>query len=265
MIEKQKYRSIFISDIHLGSRGCKATLLCNFLKFNIADNLYLVGDIVDGWRLKRSWYWPQEHSNVIRRFLTAAKRGTRIFYIAGNHDEALRPWLKHIPDIGNVTFINRVDHTGADGKRYLVVHGDMFDTLMHATNGRLIMHIGDWLYDVLVKLNDWYAMIRAKLGMDYWSMSKWIKHNTKQAVGYVLNFEGLLADYCKSKGYDGIICGHIHTACIRKVNDIDYMNDGDWVESCTALVEHYDGRWEIITWTKEINDVVTDIDSSSCK
>lgn len=245
---QKTYRSIFISDIHLGSRGCKANLLCNFLKNNSAETMYLVGDIVDGWRLKRSWYWPQEHSNVIRRFLTAAKRGTNIVYIAGNHDEAIRPWLKYIPEIGNVTFVNRADYVGIDGRRYLVVHGDMFDTLMYATNGRLIMHIGDWLYDVIVKLNDWNAVICARLGLRYWSMSKWIKQNTKEAVGYVLNFEGLLAEYCKVKGYNGIICGHIHTASIRDVDGITYMNDGDWVESCTALVEHHSGEWELIHW-----------------
>lgn len=245
---QKTYRSIFISDIHLGSRGCKADLLCNFLKNNSAEKMYLVGDIVDGWRLQRNWYWPQEHSNVVRRFLTAAKRGTKIIYIAGNHDEAIRPWLRHIPDIGNVTFQNKAEHTGVDGKRYLIVHGDMFDTLMHATSGKLIMHIGDKLYDIIVQLNDWWAVLRAKLGLEYWSMSKWIKQNTKQAVGYVLNFEGLLADYCKTKGYDGIICGHIHTASMRDVDGITYMNDGDWVESCTALVEHHSGKWELIYW-----------------
>jgi UDP-2,3-diacylglucosamine pyrophosphatase LpxH len=254
----KKYRSIFISDIHLGSRGCKADLLCSFLKNNTSDNLYLVGDIVDGWRLQRHWYWPQEHSNVLRRFLTAAKRGTQIKYIAGNHDEAMRPWLKHIPAIGNVEFSNREDYTGINGRKYLVVHGDMFDGLMAATSGKFIMHIGDRLYDVLVRLNDWYAWFRSKLGLDYWSMSAWIKKNTKQAVGYVLNFEGLLADYCKAKGYDGIICGHIHTPCMKDINGITYMNDGDWVESCTALVEHHDGTWEMIYWNQDGKDTDSD-------
>lgn len=251
MTLNKTYRSIFISDIHLGSRGCKADLLCNFLKNNNSDILYLVGDIVDGWRLSRHWYWPQEHSNVVRRFLTAAKRGTKIIYIAGNHDEVIRPWLKHIPDIGNVSFQNKAEHIGLDGKRYLVVHGDMFDTLIHATCGKLIMNLGDRLYDIIIRLNDLWAVLRSNLGLKYWSMSKWIKQNTKQAVGYVLNFEGLLANYCKKKCYDGIIVGHIHTAEIKEIDGIIYMNDGDWVESCTALVEHHDGKWEIITWTKE--------------
>ncbi len=243
-----KYRSIFISDIHLGSRGCKADLLCDFLKHNTSDNLYLVGDIIDGWRLQKKFYWPQEHTNVIRRILTAAKRGTQVKYIIGNHDEALRKWLHWIPALGNLEITNRADHIGLDGKKYLVVHGDMFDSLMHITSGKLIMHIGDKLYDFIIYLNDKWSIIRAKLGMPYWSMSKWIKHHTKQAVAYILDFEKLLAAYCKKKGYDGIICGHIHTAEIRKIDGIVYMNDGDWVESCTALVETHEGQWEILHW-----------------
>lgn len=243
-----KYRTICISDIHLGSRGCKADLLCNFLKHNTAETIFLVGDIVDGWRLQKKWYWPQEHSNVIRKILTAAKRGARVKYIVGNHDEALRKWLHFIPAIGNVEVHNRFDYIGLDNKKYLVVHGDMFDTLMHVSSGKLIMHIGDWLYDLIIRLNDIWSAIRSRFGLRYWSMSKWIKQNTKQAVSYVLNFEKLLADYCKTKGYDGIICGHIHTAEIRTIDDVIYMNDGDWVESCTALVEDWQGQWSIIHW-----------------
>jgi UDP-2,3-diacylglucosamine pyrophosphatase LpxH len=250
-----KYRSIFISDIHLGSRGCKADLLCSFLKHNSCETLYLVGDIVDGWRLQRNWYWPQEHNNVLRRLLTAAKRGTKIKYIAGNHDEAIRPWLKHIPNIGNVSFSNKEEYLALNGSKYLVVHGDMFDTLMAATQGKFLMHIGDRLYDLIIRLNDWYSWLRAKLGMKYWSMSGWLKKHTKQAVGYVLNFEGLISDYCRTKGYDGIICGHIHTPVIKYINGIRYMNDGDWVESCSALVENYDGTWEIIYWNRLLIDV----------
>lgn len=249
-----KYRTICISDIHLGSQGCKADLLCNFLKHNTAETIFLVGDIVDGWRLQKRWYWPQEHSNVIRKILTAAKRGAQVKYIAGNHDEVLRTWLHFIPAVGNVEVVNRYDYTGLDGRRYLVVHGDMFDTLMHVSSGRILMHIGDWLYDFIIRLNDIWSVVRAKLGMRYWSMSKWIKQNTKQAVSYVLNFEKLLADYCKTKGYDGIICGHIHTAEIRDIDGITYMNDGDWVESCTALVEHWNGQWEIIHWNEIVSE-----------
>jgi UDP-2,3-diacylglucosamine pyrophosphatase LpxH len=249
-----KYRTISISDIHLGSRGCKADLLCNFLKHNTAQTILLVGDIIDGWRLQKKWYWPQEHSNVIRKILTAAKRGATIKYIVGNHDEVLRKWLNFIPAVGNVEVVNRCNYVGLDGRRYLVVHGDMFDTLMHISSGRVLMHLGDWLYDIIIRLNDVWSAIRARLGLKYWSMSKWIKKNTKQAVGYVLNFETLLADYCKTKGYDGIICGHIHTAEIRDIDGVIYMNDGDWVESCTALVEHWDGRWEIVHWNEIVSE-----------
>jgi UDP-2,3-diacylglucosamine pyrophosphatase LpxH len=258
---ERTYRSIFISDIHLGSRGCKADLLCDFLKNNTADNLYLVGDIIDGWRLKKKWYWPQSHSNVIRRILTAAKRGTTVHYIIGNHDEALRNWMHWVPVLGNVEISNRRDHIGVDGRRYLVVHGDMFDSLMQVSSGKWLMHIGDKLYDIIIDLNDIWAKFRSRMGLSYWSMSRWIKHHTKQAVSYVLSFEKLLADYCHKKGYNGIICGHIHTAEIRDIDGVTYMNDGDWVESCTALVEHWDGQWEIITWTGANRGVDTDSDS----
>jgi len=250
MVMPKTYRTIAISDTHLGSRGCKAELLNNFLKHNTSDNLYLVGDIIDGWRLKQTWYWPESHSDVIRRILKIAKKGTEVTYVVGNHDEVLRKWLHFIPVLGNLTVTNRCDYVGLDGKRYLVIHGDMFDSLMHASSGRWLMHIGDRLYDIIIKLNDYWAVVRARMGLPYWSMSKWIKHHTKQAVTYILNFERLLANYCRSKGYDGIICGHIHTAEIRDINGIVYMNDGDWVESCTALVEHWDGSWEIVTWDK---------------
>ena len=249
-MQPNKYKSIFISDIHLGSRGCKAELLCNFLKYNNSESLYLVGDIVDGWRLQRYWYWPQEHNNVLRRLLTAAKRGTTIKYIAGNHDEAIRPWLKHIPNIGNVSFSNKEEYIAINESKYLVVHGDMFDTLMAAVQGKFLMRLGDRLYDVIIILNDWHCRVRSKFGLNYWSMSGWIKSHTKQAIGYILNFEGLIADYCKKKGYDGIICGHIHHPIIKNIDGITYMNDGDWVENCSALVENYDGTWEIIYWNK---------------
>lgn len=242
------YRSIFISDIHLGSRGCKADLLCDFLKHNNAENLYLVGDIIDGWRLKKRWYWPQSHSNVVRKVLTAANRGTQVHYIAGNHDEVLRPWIKMIPQLGNLTISNRQDYQDLQGRKFLVIHGDMFDSLMTLNSGRFLMNIGDKLYDLLIKINDVWSAVRSKLGLPYWSVSKWIKHNTKQAVGYVLNFEKLLSNYCKSKGYDGVICGHIHTAEIKDIDGIVYMNDGDWVESCSALVETWSGEWKLIFW-----------------
>jgi len=250
---KTRYRSIFISDIHLGSRGCKADLLCDFFKHNTAEQLYLVGDIIDGWRLQRRWYWPQSHSNVIRKILTAASRGTEVFYVSGNHDEAMRKWVRLIPTLGNITFTNRCDYIDLSGRKFLVIHGDMFDTLMRVNAGRMVMHIGDKIYDLLIRINDIWAAVRERMGLPYWSLSKWIKKNTKQAVSFVLNFEQLLVDYCRSKSYNGIICGHIHTPEIKEINEIIYMNDGDWVENCTALVETVDGKWEIIYWAETNN------------
>ena len=240
----KKYKSIFISDIHLGTRGCQADALCAFLKDNTAENLFLVGDIIDGWRLKKKWYFPQSHANVLRRILTAAKRDTNVVYLAGNHDELLRSFIPFGITFGNIEIVNRYDYTGINGKKYLVVHGDMFDKIM--IENKWLMHIGDFLYDFLIWLNNHLNSIRSLFGMRYWSLSKWLKHNTKEALNFIYKFEDFVASYCRSKGYDGIICGHIHTAAIKDLNGIEYMNDGDWVESCTALVEHHDGKWEIV-------------------
>jgi UDP-2,3-diacylglucosamine pyrophosphatase LpxH len=240
----KKYKSIFISDIHLGTRGCQADALCSFLKENTAENLFLVGDIIDGWRLKKKWHFPQSHANVIRRIFTAAKRGTNVVYIAGNHDEMLRPMIPMGLNFGNIDLCNRYDYTGVNGKKYLVVHGDMFDKIM--VENKWLMHIGDFLYDFLIWINTKFNIIRQLFGYRYWSLSKWLKHNTKEALNFIYKFEEFVADYCRAKGYDGIICGHIHTAAIKDLDGIEYMNDGDWVESCSALVEHHDGTWEII-------------------
>jgi UDP-2,3-diacylglucosamine pyrophosphatase LpxH len=244
------YRSIFISDVHLGTKGCKADELCDFLKKNTAENLYLVGDIIDGWRLSQKFYWHQSHTNVIRRILTAAKRGTHVVYIAGNHDEALRETMIYDLTFGNIEIKNIYRHHGLDGKEYIVCHGDMFDT---ALQGKLkfLYHLGAVAYDFLLSLNEVLAWFRRKVGMPYWSLSAYLKNKTKEAVSYVSDFEELIASYCKNKKADGIICGHIHKADIKQIGGVVYMNDGDWVESCTALVENYDGTWEIIKWQQK--------------
>lgn len=246
------YKSIFISDIHLGTRGCQADALCSFLKTHTSENLFLVGDVLDGWRLKRRWFFPQSHANVIRRILTAAKRGTRVEYILGNHDEAGRKFLNFDISFGNIRISDRQDYVGLDGNRYLVIHGDFFDALMH--NKKWIMHIGDTLYDAMIWFNIQFNRVRNLLGMEYWSLSKYLKQNTKQALNFIHRYEDHLADYCKENGYDGVICGHIHHAEIKDINGIKYMNDGDWVESGTALVEHYDGKWEIINYAEDIDN-----------
>lgn len=223
-----------------------------FLKTHTSENLFLVGDIIDGWRLKRRWHFPQSHANVIRRILTAAKRGTRVEYILGNHDEAGRKFLNFDISFGNINISDRQDYVGVDGKRYLVIHGDFFDTLMH--DKKWLMHIGDTLYDTMIWVNIQFNRIRNLLGMEYWSLSKYLKQNTKQALNFINRYEEHLADYCKDHGYDGIICGHIHHAEIKEINGVTYMNDGDWVESGTALVEHLDGRWEIINYAENIDN-----------
>ena len=238
------YKSIFISDVHLGTRGCQADTLCVFLKTHTCDNLFLVGDMIDGWQLKKRWFFPQSHANVIRRILTAAKRGSKVKYIIGNHDEALRKFLNFDISFGNIEVSDREDYVGLDGKRYLVIHGDFFDALMY--DKKWLMHIGDTLYDTMIWVNIHFNKVRKLFGMEYWSLSKYLKQNTKQALNFVTRYEKHLAEYCKQNDYDGIICGHIHTAEIREINGVMYMNDGDWVESSTALVEHLDGRWEII-------------------
>lgn len=241
------YRSIFISDTHLGSKDSKAELLNNFLKNNKCETLYLIGDIIDGWKFQQNKAkWKQSHTNVITTILKKAKRGTRVFYIAGNHDEFLRPMLPYGVSFGKVEICNSVDHYGVDGKTYLVVHGDMFDGITRLAPW--LGFLGDRAYDFVLNVNTKYNWIRRRLGFGYWSLSKWLKHRVKKAVDFVFQFEKNVVNYAKRKGYDGVICGHIHTAEIREIDGIIYMNDGDWVESCTALVEHHNGRWEIITW-----------------
>ena len=244
-----KYKTIFISDVHLGTKDCKAELLNNFLKNNSCDTLYLVGDIIDGWKIQQNkWRWKQTHTNVVRRILGYAKRGTRVIYIAGNHDEFLRQMLPYNINLGNVEIYNQFEHIGIDGKHYLVTHGDLFDGITRLAPW--IAFLGDKAYDVILTLNTHYNHFRRRCGWGYWSLSKFLKAKVKRAVDFIFRFEKNLSAYCKRKGYDGVICGHIHHAEIKEIDGTIYMNDGDWVESCSALVEHEDGRWEIVTWNE---------------
>jgi UDP-2,3-diacylglucosamine pyrophosphatase LpxH len=242
-----KYKSIFISDVHLGTRGCQAKLLNDFLKKNTCENLYLVGDIIDGWRLKNKWYMPASHANVIRRILGKAKHGTRVYYIIGNHDEYLRKFLRFDISFGKVRILNKTDYHAINGKRYLVIHGDLFDKLMNK-NFKWLMFFGDKLYAWLIMLNLNLNRIRSLFGLKQWSLSKFLKSKTKEALNFILKFEELISNYCREKQYDGVICGHIHTPAIKKINGADYMNCGDWVESCSALVEEKDGTFKIINY-----------------
>jgi UDP-2,3-diacylglucosamine pyrophosphatase LpxH len=258
------YRSIFISDIHLGTKDCKASELNNFLKNNTCNTLYLVGDIIDAWKIKQNkWRWKQSHTNVIRRILGHAKRDTRIIYVLGNHDEFLRPFLQYNLNFGMVELHNQYEHIGADGRHYLVTHGDLFDGITRLAPWLSIL--GDKAYDFVLTLNSRFNWLRHRLGFGYWSLSLYLKQRVKRALDFIFQFERNLAAYCKKRGFDGVICGHIHHAEIKEIDGVVYMNDGDWVESMTALVEHHDGHWEIVTWTQEKDDVVDDIDSSTHK
>jgi len=245
---KQHYKSIFISDVHLGTRDCKALQLLDFLKHNKCETLYLVGDILDVWRIQQNkWFWKQSHSNVVQQILKIAKKGTRVIYIAGNHDEFLRPMIPYNIGFGDIEIVNQIEHIGIDGKRYLVVHGDMFDGISKLAPWLSIL--GDKGYDLILILNNKFNWVRHKMGFGYWSLSKYIKSKVKTAVSFIFEFETNILEYCRKRKFDGIICGHIHSADIKEIDGIVYMNDGDWVESMTALVEHYDGRFEIVTWT----------------
>ena len=261
---QKTYRSIFVSDVHLGTKDCKAGQLNNFLKHNSCDTLYLVGDIIDAWKIQQNkWRWKQSHTNVVRRVLGHAKRGTRVVFIAGNHDEFLRPMIPYGFSFGLVEIHNQIEHIGADGKHYLVTHGDLFDGITRLAPW--IAFLGDKAYDFILSLNNKFNWIRGRMGFGYFSLSKFLKHKVKKAVDFIFKFEENLANYCKKRGFDGVICGHIHHAEIKEINGVTYMNDGDWVESCTALVEHHNGRWEIVTWTKETDNVAIDTDSDTYK
>jgi UDP-2,3-diacylglucosamine pyrophosphatase LpxH len=245
--QRRRYRSIFISDLHLGTRGCRSDFLVSFLRSVDCKQLYLVGDIVDGWRLRKSWYWDDGHDEVIRLILQMARQGTEVIYIPGNHDELFRDWLGL--EVAGVKLMREAEHEAADGRRFLVIHGDEFDGVIRYA--KVIAHLGDWAYDSALALNRWFNMARRRLGYPYWSLSQWLKRQVKEAVKAIDRFEIALATEAKRRGLQGVICGHIHHAEMRLVQGVLYINDGDWVESCTALVEHADGRFELLDWAKE--------------
>lgn len=245
---RQKYRTVWISDIHLGTRGCNAEMLIDFLDNVDSETMYLVGDIIDGWRLKKKFYWPAAHNDIVWRILKRAKRGTRIVYIPGNHDEMFRQFTGL--NFGGVEIKRAAVHETADGRRLLVLHGDEFDTIMLAH--RWLAFVGDALYHLMMGLNVWVNAVRQRLGLPYWSLSKVAKHKVKNAVEFISRFEELVARAAGERGVDGVVAGHIHTADMREINGVEYYNDGDWVEGCTALVEHFDGRMEILHWADEM-------------
>ena len=240
------YRAIFLSDIHLGTPGCKAGHLLDFLRHNESDELYLVGDIIDGWALRSRFYWPQTHNDVIQKILRKARKGTRVQFIPGNHDEAARQFCGlHFGDVG---IREEAVYRLLDGRRLWVVHGDLADGVIRHV--KWLAHVGDALYDWLLWLNRHFNNLRARLGFGYWSLSQYLKHKVKNAVSFISDFERVLVREARRRGYDGVICGHIHHAQIRQVDGALYVNDGDWVESLTALVETHEGELRIIVWDR---------------
>jgi UDP-2,3-diacylglucosamine pyrophosphatase LpxH len=241
---KPYYRTVWISDVHLGTKGCQAKKLLTFLKEIKCDTLYLVGDIIDGWRIRQSFYWKEEHSSVIQQVIKMSKKGTKVVYVAGNHDEFLRRYLDFGLEFGNIVVVNEAEEILANGKRLLVTHGDDFDgvTKYH----KWLAFAGDKAYDLLITLNHHFNQLRANFGMGYWSLSKFLKHKVKSAVNFIVSFEDAVAHHCKRNGYDGVVCGHIHHAEIKNIDGVEYYNCGDWVESCTALVEDFDGNIKIL-------------------
>jgi UDP-2,3-diacylglucosamine pyrophosphatase LpxH len=241
-----KYRSIFVSDIHLGTKFAQAEAFLDFMKSTQSENLYMVGDIIDGWALKRKFRWKQAHSDVVQKVLRKARKGTNVYLITGNHDEFLRPFLPLM--LGdNMEVDNAFEYVSVDGKKYYITHGDIFDSI--TLTKKWLAVLGDYGYEVLLNLNHILHFFRQKLGIKrYWSLSKYVKDNVKKSVSFITDFEQILAQHARHKGYDGIICGHIHKAEMKMIEGIEYKNSGDWVESCTALVETLDGEWKIIHW-----------------
>ena len=241
------FRTVWISDLHLGTPGCQAVALLDFLKRVDCDTLYLVGDIIDGWQLRRSWYWPQSHNDVVQKILRKARKGTRVVFVPGNHDEFARRYVEH--NFGGVDVVSEAVHTTADGRKLWITHGDLFDGVIQCA--KWLAYLGDSAYEVTLKLNSGFNRARARLGLPYWSLSKYLKLKVKRAVSYVSDFEVAVAREARKRGLHGVVCGHIHHAEMRDIDRVLYCNDGDWVESLTALVEHADGRLEIADWSAQ--------------
>lgn len=243
-----RYRTLWISDLHLGTPGCQATALLDFLKRTECETLFLVGDIIDGWQLRRNWYWPQSHNDVIQKLLRKARKGTRVIFIPGNHDEFARKYLGN--NFGGIDVAPEWTHVTADGRKFWIMHGDLFDGVIQCA--KWLAYVGDSLYELTLKLNRHLNWVRAHLGLPYWSLSKYLKLKVKRAVSYVGAFETAVAREARRRGVHGVVCGHIHHAELRNVDGIVYANDGDWVESLTALAEHPNGHLEILHWAQQM-------------
>ncbi len=244
-----KYKSIFISDVHIGIKYSRVKELLNFLKENECETLYLVGDIIDGWSLSRKWYWHDDYNLFFQKILRKSRKGTKIIYLPGNHDEFLRSFGESL-NLGNIEIKNEVIHISPNGKKYLVVHGDVFDGILSSM--KFISHIGSVMYDIILKMNSILNKIRSWFGLNYWSLSHYLKVNTKEAVKFCVKFEKTLATIAKDREVDGVICGHIHFPCQKMVDGIEYHNTGCWIELATTIVEHEDGRLELIDLDKKL-------------
>ena len=245
-------RTVWISDLHLGTPGCQAKALLDFLRDTECETLYLVGDIIDGWQLRRNWYWPQSHNDVVQKILRKARKGTRVVFVPGNHDEFARRYVAH--NFGGVDIVEDCVHITADGRKLWVTHGDLFDGVIQCA--KWLAYVGDAAYEFTLKVNRAFNIARARLGLPYWSLSGFLKQKVKRAVSYVSDFENAVAREARNRGLHGVVCGHIHHAEMRDIDGILYCNDGDWVESLTALVEHHDGRLEIIDHSAMARPVV---------
>jgi len=241
---RQRFRTLWISDLHLGTPGCQARALLDFLKHTECETLFLVGDIIDGWQLKRHWYWPQAHNDVVQKLLRKARNGTRVIFIPGNHDEFARKYLNH--NFGGVEVAEEWIHETADGRKLWIIHGDLFDGVIQCA--KWLAHVGDSLYEFTLKLNRHLNSMRARMGLPYWSLSAYLKQKVKRAVSYVGDFEMAVAREARKRGVQGVVCGHIHHAEMRDIDGILYCNDGDWVESLTALAEAPDGTLDLLHW-----------------
>lgn len=239
-------RAIWISDLHLGTPGCQAQYVLDFLRVHECETLFLVGDILDGWQLRKGWYWPQSHNDVVQKLLRKARKGTRVVYVPGNHDELVRQFDGLA--FGDIEVCTEAFHTLKDGRRLWVVHGDLFDGVTQ--HARWLAYLGDSLYTLILKFNQWFNAARARMGLPYWSVSQYLKHQVKNAVNYMAAFEQVMVDEARRRGCQGVVCGHIHKAEIREIGDMLYCNDGDWVESLTALVETQAGELGILRWSQ---------------
>lgn len=243
---RARHRALFLSDIHLGTPGCKADLLLDFLRNNDAETIYLIGDIIDGWRIKRSWYWNELHNAVLQEVLRKARKGARVIYVPGNHDEVLRDYVGM--NFGGVDVLEEAIHETSLGQRFLITHGDQFDGVVKYA--KWLAHLGDRAYGAALVLNNWLHEVRRFFGLPYWSLSAFLKHRVKNAVEFISSYEEAVARAARERGTHGVICGHIHHAEMRDIDGILYCNDGDWVESCTALAEDQHGHIRLINWQR---------------